>query len=223
MCTSSAHGSQSAWPQGLARVPVNFEATLLSCIAPRWRTSPRPVLRLCCPRFMDAAMTKPWRTVPCCWPPGCSPLLMVLSAVAGPVAGFKHEQGIELLEWQGLRLSSGGNLGSACAMRRTRERPPSWLPVPPASPCRLPSFFARCRLVRCKSTSLAGDSLVSARRRQRAASNGSGTERWAAWLPQTDHSRSADQPALRQGTLRRTGGAEVRAEGRIVARRWTAA
>ena len=99
-------------------------------------------------------MTKPWRTVSVL-AAGLLALLMVLSAVAwSQWQGFKHEQGIELLEWQGLRLSSGGISAERVRYAQNPDNGPHLAASASGITLRLPSFFARCRLVRCKSTSL---------------------------------------------------------------------
>ena len=101
------------------------------------------------------------------------------------MAGFKHEQGIELLEWQGLRLSSGGISAERVRYAQNPEKGLNLAASASGITLRLPSFFARCRLVRCKSTSRleirsyppAGDS-------EPPATDLEQYERWAAWLPQ---------------------------------------
>jgi len=135
---------------------------------------------------MDAAMTKPWRTVSVL-AAGLLALLMVLSAVAwSQWQGFKHEQGIELLEWQGLRLSSGG---ISAERVRYAQNPENGLHLAASASgitLRLPSFFRPLppRSLQIDQLELEIRSYPPAGDSEPPTTDLEQYERWAAWLPQ---------------------------------------
>lgn len=88
---------------------MNFQYFVLSRIAPRQGTVAAPVLQLCyIPRPLDVPMTKPSKML--IW---VLLGLLMLALLAGGFAwhqwsSFKRDQGIQRLEWQGLRISAQG-------------------------------------------------------------------------------------------------------------------
>ncbi|MFP5339465.1 MAG: dicarboxylate transport, partial [Gammaproteobacteria bacterium] len=159
----------------------------MSSGAPRRRTVATAVLRLCCsPRFMDAAMTKPWRTVLLLCV-GLLALLLVLAAFAWHQwQGFKHEQGIEQLDWQGLRLSSSGISAKRVRYIQAPENGPSLATEATNITLDLASLFYPLppRSLHIEQLELDIHSFTSAGDSEPPATNLEQYERWAAWLPQ---------------------------------------
>lgn len=131
-------------------------------------------------------MTKPWRTVSVL-AAGLLALLMVLSAVAwSQWQGFKHEQGIELLEWQGLRLSSGGISAERVRYAQNPDNGPHLAASASGITLRLPSFFRPLppRSLQIDQLELEIRSYPPAGDSEPPATDLEQYERWSAWLPQ---------------------------------------
>ncbi|RRW09266.1 YdbH domain-containing protein [Stutzerimonas stutzeri] len=131
-------------------------------------------------------MTKPWRTVSVL-AAGLLALLMVLSAAAwSQWQGFKHEQGIELLEWQGLRLSSGGISAERVRYAQNPENGPHLAASASGITLRLPSFFRPLppRSLQIDQLELEIRSYPPAGDSEPPATDLEQYERWSAWLPQ---------------------------------------
>jgi len=135
---------------------------------------------------MDAAMTKPWRTVLLLCV-GLLALLLVLAAFAWHQwQGFKHEQGIEQLDWQGLRLSSSGISAKRVRYIQAPENGPSLATEATNITLDLASLFHPLppRSLHIEQLELDIRSFTSAGDSEPPATNLEQYERWAAWLPQ---------------------------------------
>ncbi|MGN5580540.1 YdbH domain-containing protein [Stutzerimonas sp. Brlt_13] len=131
-------------------------------------------------------MTKPWRTVLLLCV-GLLALLLVLAAFAWHQwQGFKHEQGIEQLDWQGLRLSSSGISAKRVRYIQAPENGPSLATEATNITLDLASFFHPLppRSLHIEQLELDIRSSTSAGDSEPPATNLEQYERWAAWLPQ---------------------------------------
>lgn len=131
-------------------------------------------------------MTKPWRTVLLLCV-GLLALLLVLAAFAWHQwQGFKHEQGIEQLDWQGLRLSSSGISAKRVRYIQAPENGPSLATEATNITLDLASFFHPLppRSLHIEQLELDIRSFTSAGDSEPPATNLEQYERWAAWLPQ---------------------------------------
>ncbi len=131
-------------------------------------------------------MTKPWRTVLLLCV-GLLALLLVLAAFAWHQwQGFKHEQGIEQLDWQGLRLSSSGISAKRVRYIQAPENGPSLATEATNITLDLASLFHPLppRSLHIEQLELDIRSFTSAGDSEPPATNLEQYERWAAWLPQ---------------------------------------
>lgn len=131
-------------------------------------------------------MTKPWRTVLLLCV-GLLALLLVLAAFAWHQwQGFKHEQGIEQLDWQGLRLSSSGISAKRVRYIQAPENGPSLATEATNITLDLASLFQPLppRSLHIEQLELDIRSFTSAGDSEPPATNLEQYERWAAWLPQ---------------------------------------
>lgn len=131
-------------------------------------------------------MTKPWRTVLLLCV-GLLALLLVLAAFAWHQwQGFKHEQGIEQLDWQGLRLSSSGISAKRVRYIQAPENGPSLATEATNITLDLASLFhpSPPRSLHIEQLELDIRSSTSAGDSEPPATNLEQYERWAAWLPQ---------------------------------------
>ncbi|MHA6637901.1 intermembrane phospholipid transport protein YdbH family protein [Stutzerimonas frequens] len=131
-------------------------------------------------------MTKPWRTV-LLLSVGLLALLLVLAAFAWHQwQGFKHEQGIEQLDWQGLRLSSSGISAKRVRYIQAPENGPSLATEATNITLDLASLFHPLppRSLHIEQLELDIRSFTSAGDSEPPATNLEQYERWAAWLPQ---------------------------------------
>ncbi|QTF55616.1 YdbH domain-containing protein [Stutzerimonas frequens] len=131
-------------------------------------------------------MTKPWRTVLLLCV-GLLALLPVLAAFAWHQwQGFKHEQGIEQLDWQGLWLSSSGISAKRVRYIQAPENGPSLATEATNITLDLASLFHPLppRSLHIEQLELDIRSFTSAGDSEPPATNLEQYERWAAWLPQ---------------------------------------